>query len=54
MIMVGIVVLLLAVAWEVYQISSGNRDKFNLTVNSMPREVILTPEVREHLKTTQL
>ena len=53
LIVLGIVFLAAAIGWEIYQIRSGNRDDFTLTVNEMPRQNLLSPEIINHLRSQQ-
>ncbi|MFS8131499.1 MAG: hypothetical protein ACMG57_06015 [Candidatus Dojkabacteria bacterium] len=46
----GIVFLIAAVAWEAYEVASGERGEFNLVVLGMPRTTLFTPNMDKHLQ----
>lgn len=46
----GIVFLIAAVAWEAYEVASGERGEFNLAVLSMPKTTLFTKNMETHLQ----
>jgi hypothetical protein len=50
LIIIGIVSLLAVIGWEAYQIATGGRVKFALTVLPMERDYILSPALYELLE----
>lgn len=47
----GIISLVAIVLWEFYQVTSGGRTTFSLTVVEMGRSNLLSPGLEEHLET---
>ncbi|MEO6728326.1 MAG: hypothetical protein ABIM99_00225 [Candidatus Dojkabacteria bacterium] len=47
----GIVFLIAAIAWEAYEVASGERGEFSLTVLAMPKTTLFTKPMEVHLKT---
>jgi len=46
----GIIFLIAAVAWEAYEVASGERGEFNITVVAMPKTTLFTKTMEEHLQ----
>lgn len=51
LIFMGVAALLAAVGWEIYQYVTDGRTEFTYTVNELPSNQILSPEVEEHILT---
>lgn len=50
LIFIGIAVLAGAIAWEIYEVASGDRVEFNLVVLEMPRTTLFPTTLEAHLK----
>lgn len=50
LIVIGVIFLVVVIGWEYYQVQSGNRTSFQVTVNEMPRQNLLSPEIINHLR----
>lgn len=51
LLIIGTIILLLVIGWEVFQIASGGKTSFNLTVLEMGRSNIFSPNLERHLTT---
>ncbi|MEP7103933.1 MAG: hypothetical protein ABI721_04475 [Candidatus Dojkabacteria bacterium] len=45
----GIVILIAAIAWEVFESASGDREEFSLIVLDMPKTTLFTKSLENHL-----
>lgn len=50
LIVIGVVSLLAVVGWEFFQIASGGRTSFSLTVNEMNRSNLISDSVESHIR----
>ena len=50
LIFIGVGLLVIATVWEIYQIASGNRATFNVSVVPMENTKIFIPKLEEHIK----
>lgn len=46
----GIIFLIGAVAWEAYEVASGERGDFTLAVLGMPKSTLFSAKMENHLK----
>lgn len=49
LILIGVLALVFTLGWEVYQISTGSRSKFELTINPITNPNLISPGLEEHL-----
>jgi hypothetical protein len=49
LIAIGIISLIIVVGWEIFQISTGGRSEFSLTVNEMRSSRLFTNELEQKL-----
>ena|SRR5260221_881661 len=49
LIIIGVIVLFVAVGWEIYQNASGNRSNITVTVIEYQRKTLFSPIVEKHL-----
>lgn len=40
LIVIGVILMMITIGWDIYQIFSGNNDEFNYTVNPIPIETL--------------
>jgi hypothetical protein len=50
----GIFSLIAVIGWEVYQITTGGRAEFTLVVVEMPKSVLFTKNLEDHLNNDEL
>lgn len=50
LIVIGVASLLAVVGWEFFQIASGGRTSFSLSVNEMNRSNLISDSVETHLR----
>ncbi len=46
----GIIFLIAAVAWEAYEVASGDRGEFNSSVLGMTKTTLFSPAMEKHLQ----
>lgn len=49
LIILGVVILVAAIAWEIYQDNSGYRSKIDTTVTEYKQTTLLNPKLEQHL-----
>lgn len=47
---IGVVSLVAVVLWEFYQVTSGGRSTFSLSITSMERANLFSEQLKEHLE----
>ncbi len=50
LIIFGVVFLIFTIIWDILQITSLGAEEFSYSVNQMPRSILLSPTVKEHLQ----